>query len=118
MNFTPPSDREVQQQIAALHQLDLKNCDVDFLKDQLTPLMRGFRIKSPALDRGLKIYRGVPWDAAPCNVRQIGYPCSTKIKDYQRANRPREQVKTPPPPCFDLPASASISQRLHGAFQI
>jgi len=85
-----PSLRKTRRRIEALKRLTLENADIDVLKEQLKPLLTGFRIRTPILNRGLELYRGVLWEDKPSTRSQLTYPPPEVITRYQRANRPGE----------------------------
>jgi hypothetical protein len=85
-----PSLRKTRRRIEALKAITLENADIDVLKEQLKLLFTGFRIRSPILNRGIELYRGVLWEDKPSTRSQLTYPPPEVITRYQRANRPGE----------------------------
>jgi len=86
-----PSLQEAQQRIAELKRLTLDaDTDIDFLKERLSLLFTGFQIRTPILERGLELYRGVLWNDKPSTVSQLTYPPRSAVKFHQRVNRAGE----------------------------
>ena len=88
--FKPPSVHEARERISSLKRLKLENASVDFLKERITPLFKGYVLNTPILDRGQEVFRGVPWKEKTTNISQLTYPPASSVTKFQRANRPGE----------------------------
>lgn len=84
--------RRIKRHIRMLSAQDLRNIDIDSLKDQLKLLFTGYKISTPFLPIGQDLYRGVKWTEKPKYLRQVSYPPTDCVRTYQRANRPGQPM--------------------------
>ncbi|MEN6306374.1 MAG: hypothetical protein ABFD91_01355 [Anaerohalosphaeraceae bacterium] len=83
---------EVEREIEILRKLDLKDIDIDSLKEHTNALIVGYSLTTPIISSGKKFYRGVPWPEKPINVAQLSYPPREKVDEFHRAGRPNHSL--------------------------
>ena len=87
-----PPPHEIEKHIRNFSTIDLRTAEIDFLKEKLQVLFRGYLISTPVLSIGQMLYRGVRWTDKPKLLHQVSYPPPDKILTYQRANRPQQPM--------------------------
>ena len=83
------SINELRERITAIRRIDLKEADIDFLKERLEFLTGGFSKSCPVPHAGLRLYRGVPWASKPTKICDLHHPPIERVTTYGRANRPQ-----------------------------
>jgi hypothetical protein len=68
------SAHQLRERIRALRRLSLEDADVDYLKERLFLLFKGYAKAALALEPGQKLYRAVKRNEKPTRVEQISYP--------------------------------------------
>ncbi len=84
--------KELRKHIQAIKNLKLEVTDLDFLKEQLLPIVGSWLHISPIVNYGQLVFRGVHWGEKPINKKQLSYPPAEIIKTFQRVNRPHEPM--------------------------
>ncbi|MCC2547182.1 RES family NAD+ phosphorylase [Hymenobacter sp. BT175] len=84
-----PSDttNNVEQQIRALEELDLREHSVEDLLPRIRALLEGQTLRSIAFAPGLLLYRGIPCEELPARLSEVSYPPADRVQHDQRANR-------------------------------
>ena len=49
---------QIKDIIEEIRRLDLEVVDIDIIKEKLKPLFRGYTLRAPVCEPGLKLYRG------------------------------------------------------------
>lgn len=86
----PLSIHEARGVIAALRHINLKLADIEFLKQLLEFMLRGYVLATPVLMPDQRLFRGVKWSAAPTKIVDVSYPKPEYVAKFQRANRPHD----------------------------
>jgi hypothetical protein len=83
---------QLRDRVAAIKRISLENTDIDFLKQRLTLLFRGYALSAPVLGREQVLYRGVLWPERPMQLRQLWHPPPDRVHTWGRANRPGQPM--------------------------
>lgn len=83
---------EVQQIIHELKQIDLELANIDDIKERLGAIGIGYKLNSPIIPIGKKLYRGVKWENKPQRVTELTYPSEVFINNFHRAGRPGQSL--------------------------
>lgn len=78
---------EIRKAIDDLRKMDLRSVEIDYLKDHISCLFKGYICSTPILQKGLELYRGIKWNEKPANVSQVNHPPADKVVRFGRANR-------------------------------
>jgi hypothetical protein len=84
--------KQIQDIIEEIRRLDLEVADIDIIKEKLKPLFKGYTLRAPIYEPGLKLYRGRVCNKKPNNIEDVTYPPAKLITKYQRVNRPGQSV--------------------------
>lgn len=84
--------KELRKRIQAIKNLKLEVTDLDYLKEQLLPIVHSYFHISPIANYGQLVFRGVHWREKPTNKKQLSYPPAEIIKTFQRVNRPHKPM--------------------------
>ncbi len=84
--------KQIQDIIEEIRRLDLEVVDIDIIKEKLKPLFKGYTLRAPIYEPGLKLYRGRVCNEKPNNIKDMTYPPAKLITKYQRVNRPGQSV--------------------------
>jgi hypothetical protein len=105
-----PTVNELRERIDEVRRIKLANADIDFLKERLEFLTRGYTVHAPVLAIGQRVYRGVLWNTKPTNTSHLHHPPAERVQRLGRANRigvPRFYCSVGrPAPFYELPLSA------------
>ena len=82
----------MRSRIKALRRINLEQAELEFLKSQLRPLSHLYVHVTPVVDVGELVFRAVPWPQKPTHTTHLSYAPASKIKTYQRANRPNQPM--------------------------
>lgn len=86
----PSSEEEIKKAIKNIKELDLKSAEIDYIKELLTPVFKGFILGTPEFKPGkdsLVLYRGRTCGSKPTKISDLTYPPKEYIKTDQRVNR-------------------------------
>src|SRR3989304_10016979 len=78
---------EIREAIDDLRRMDLRSTEIDYLKDRISYVLKGYICSTPVLPEGLELYRGIKWDEKPVNVSQVKHPPPDKVVRFGRVNR-------------------------------
>ncbi len=78
---------EIRKAIDDLRKMDLRSVEIDYLKDHISCVLKGYICSSPILHKGLELYRGIKWNEKPVNVSQVSLPPADKVVRFGRVNR-------------------------------
>jgi len=84
--------KQIQDIIEEIRRLDLEVVDIDIIKEKLKPLFKGYTLRAPIYEPGLKLYRGRVCNEKPNNIKDMTYPPAKLITKYQRVNRPGQSI--------------------------
>jgi len=84
--------KQIQDIIEEIRRLDLEVVDIDIIKEKLKPLFKGYTLRAPIYEPGLKLYRGRVCNEKPNNLKDMTYPPAKLITKYQRVNRPGQSI--------------------------
>ena len=74
-------------QLNQIRRIDLKNADIDIIKQQLIPLIADNHITVIPISNPERLYRIVRIEAPPLNMARVGYPPPELTLQHGRANR-------------------------------
>lgn len=78
---------EIRKAIDGLRKMDLRSVEIDYIKDHISCVLKGYICSSPILHKGLELYRGIKWNEKPVNVSQVNHPPADKVVRFGRINR-------------------------------
>lgn len=100
------SAAQVQRQVAALQQLDLRQHSIEELTGRVRQLLEGQPLRCLEFPPGLLLYRGIISRRLPVRVADVSYPAAHYIRRDQRANRAGQAMfycsATWHPPFFEV----------------
>jgi hypothetical protein len=86
----PPNLSWTRQRIEAIERLNVRDKNVEQLKEQLRELITWLPTRFLEYPIDGHFWRGVAWDIRPTKSSQLSYPPADRVTRYQRANRPGE----------------------------
>ena len=77
-----------QEKFQYIRSLDLRNMEIESIRQELYKACHGYRITIPRIMPGTTFYRGRKVITKPVNIKEVTYPPPEIITQFQRANRP------------------------------
>jgi hypothetical protein len=90
-NIIPPKLDEIEKRISEIENVDLQESNIDHFNTLFSLLFRGYKLGVPRFNKGLELYRGIPYLQKPKKLDDLSYPPIEYAK-INRASREGKQI--------------------------